>query len=112
MPFLELNTTTVPVASEPVEAEFVEYGDAVAAHSGAWMTRIRARKRMWPVETVWMTASAGAALKSVLVGAAPHLASGDMVGGSVSVIVQMQGEVSAKIGGVLYVRYRFALVEA
>jgi hypothetical protein len=112
MPFLELNTTTVPVASEPVEAEYLEYGDATAAHSGAWMTRIRARKRMWSIETVWMTASAGAALKTVLVGAAPHLVSGDIVGTPVAAVIQMQGEVTAKIGGVPYIRFRFALVEA
>jgi hypothetical protein len=112
MPFLVLNSTTVPVAATPVEAEVIEYGDAVAAHSGAWMTRSRARKRTWPVETVWLTVSAAATLKAILVAAAPHVASGDMMGGTVSVIVQMQGEVSAKFGGVPYIRFRFALVEA
>jgi hypothetical protein len=112
MPFLVLNSNTVPVAAVPVEAEYIEYGDGVAAHSGTWLTRTRARKRTWPVQTVWLSVSAAATLRTVLFAPAPHVASGDMVGGTVSVVVQVQGEASAKFGGTPYFQFRFALVEA
>ena len=111
MPFHALNGVTIPVRIDPVDAEVDTFGDEANAHDGTPLTRTRAQKRTWPINTKWMEAAQAATVRAQIVATPPAAATGDLTG-AISVVAKLTGErTSTKAGGVRIFAYSYTVTE-
>jgi hypothetical protein len=87
------------------------FGDAEYSHAGSYLTRVRARKRTWNVETPWLKPTDASAVGAALAGTPPHAATGTLTG-TLYVVVEMAAEETITVNGVTLKRFVFQLVEA
>jgi hypothetical protein len=110
LPFLTLDGFAVPIYAEPVAAEARTYGDAAYAHAGTYMTRRRATKVSWTLQTPFLEPGTATTVRGVLVAPAPRVTGGDLVG-PMNAVVRVQEERTMRIGALVYTSFRFSLVE-
>jgi hypothetical protein len=110
LPFLTLDGFAVPIYAEPVAAEARTYGDAAHAHAGTYMTRRRATKVTWTLQTPFLEPTDAGTVRGVLIAPAPRQAAGDLVG-VMNAVVRVQEESTMRIGALVYTSFRFSLVE-
>lgn len=96
MPMLALDGTTIPLVLEPIEAEVLQFGDEVEAFDGTTLTRIRAEKDVITLRTPFMPLADANTIEAVLDAAAPHAATGDLLG-SVGVIVRKRRKLTTTV---------------
>lgn len=85
MAFLVVASIEIPVSTDGADCTYQEIGDRSRAFNGAARATILARKRTWTVRTGHMSIADANALKAALRATPTVTASGDWIGGSVTV---------------------------
>ena len=87
MAFLVVAGQTVPVKLGSARREREEVGQRRRTFDGSQRSTVRARKRVWHVETHPMALADATSLLAVFDGSPPFTCSGDMIGGTLSCYV-------------------------
>lgn len=117
MPFITLqpfgagSPTTVPVLADPVGGEFETFGDEQAAWDGTLLTRDRATKKSWTMRTPLLPIADAATLLTVLQGAKPHAAAGDLTGSLTVIVRVLRTTTQTLAGGARYRSIEFSVRE-